>query len=261
MGKTKSEATLLKVTKKDPAFSMQVHKINNPDIVIIDDIEKMIKNPHIVVNGEKIKKIINKTTMHKVSLIPINHRHRLELEEIKKYIYDGFTKFGYKGFSIDIDNSYDPLSIYFCIRDKNSKIVAATRITIKLNGKKIACEYGIRNNGKCYTFKTSERIAEMNSFVFSSYRALPLLFATLGKFSYQNNITRGYCLMDVESQRFQEIYKFSGWKESEQYNDTVLFPTFGKITEEQFIPTQWRIMEIDKEKIYKYSLIFNNYGN
>ena len=118
-----------------------------------------------------------------------------------------------------------------------------------------------KSDGANYKFKNKELIAEMNSFVFSSYRALPLLFATLGKFSYQNNITKGYCLMDIESQRFSEIYQFSGWQKSKRYNAPVFFPTFGKVKEGKFVPTLWNIMEISKEKTYKYNLVFNNYNN
>jgi hypothetical protein len=191
--------------------------------------------------------------------IPINEENKEITSRIKSYIKEGFEKAGYEGYSYEFDSYFDPYSNYFYVEDKTGRILATARITDKTKDNLIPFEMGLKDDGTKYKLDEEVHVGDINSFVFSSFRALPLLYAVTGKFAHLMGMKKGFCLLDESSVRIKKIYLGAGFKYSEKYKDKIYFPTFGKTEKGIFKPTYWSIMEIDYDTILQHSRSADNY--
>jgi hypothetical protein len=190
---------------------------------------------------------------------PIDSDHAALIIRLKQFVINGFTKQGYEGFSPEIDSYFDPYSNYFYVENQAGKLLAVLRITEKTDRNELPLEQGLKNDGSRYRLDEQVKIADANSFVFHSPRALPVLFAAIAKFAVSRGIDKGFLLLDDGSARFKQIYLGGGFAQSKKYTAPIYFPTFGRTVGGRFQPTYWSILELDQASIQRHSLAAQNY--
>lgn len=129
----------------------------------------------------------------------------------------------------------------------------------KTKANALPIEHGLLRDGSSYKLDEKAKVADANSFVFTSTKALPLLFAAIAEFAVKRGIEKGLLLADNDSTRFKHIYLLGGFKNSAKYAEPIYFPTFGKTVEGKFQPTYWSIMELDRAAIIRHSQAAQNY--
>ena len=192
--------------------------------------------------------------------VPVDKQHAATVSRLKEYIIKSFAQQGYEGFSPEIDAYYDPFSTYFLVEDQRGRVLATLRITVKTPENKLPLEHGFKRGGGSYCLDELGLVADANSFVFRSPKALPLLFAAIARFADLRGIAKGFLLLDNDSARFKQIYLTGGFKPSKKYVEPICFPTFGKTVAGEFRPTYWSILELDRETILRHSREARNYG-
>jgi hypothetical protein len=191
--------------------------------------------------------------------VPVDQAHAALVNRLKEYIISGFAKGGYEGFSPEIDAYYDPFSTYFYVEDQSGKLLATVRITQKTKDNILPFEQGLLRDGSSYRLDEPVKTADANSFLFSSPRALPLLFAAIARFAVKRGVEKGFCLIDISLDRFKKIYLAGGYKLSAKYAEPIYFPTFGKTVDGEFRPTYWSVLELDHAAILQHSLEAEHY--
>ncbi|MBF0198599.1 MAG: hypothetical protein HQL32_12855 [Planctomycetes bacterium] len=227
-----------KVTKKTPNNQLQEKTvIQNPDVRVVQKAYDLdLKYSCIMISpGSKLSKAA----------------------EIRNKVINALNLFGYLGFSVDIDKSFDDSSIIVYIENQSKKILASARVTFRANNK-LPFEKGNTTSLTHYDLKGT-KYADINSFVFSSFKALPMLFSALGRLCEQNETKKCFCLCDEENKRIKSLYLKAGFQFSVKYSDPIFFPTFGRKINGKLIPTNWKIMEMPKKLIEEYSLEFSKY--
>ena len=185
--------------------------------------------------------------------IPVLPENRDIIGRIKSFVKEAFEKAEYAGYSVEYDAQFDTHSDYFYVCDAYGKILATSRVTDKTGENPIPFEKALREGGESYRVEEEGHIGDINSFVFSSFKALPILYAAVARFAELQGIQKGFCLLDETQERIRKIYLGGGFKYSNKYSDKVYFPDFGKIVKGILQPTLWSIMEIDRETIAGYS--------
>ena len=202
-----------------------------------------------------------KDTRHNLTCrsVPVDRAHAATVDRLKKHIVTSFARQGYEGFSREIDAYHDPFSTYFYVENHRGELLAVLRLTGKTDYNLLSLEQGIFQDGGSYRLAEAFKIADVNSFVFSSSRALPLIFPAVAGFAIGQGMEKGFCLLDVGSARFRRIYLRAGYRYSTRYAEPIYFPTFGKTVHGTFRPTFWAVMEIDHESILRQSRNAQNY--
>lgn len=191
--------------------------------------------------------------------VPVDRAHTATVERLKNHIVTSFARQGYEGFSREIDAYYDPFSTYFYVENQRGELLAALRLTGKTDYNLLSLEQGIFRDGGSYRLAEAFKIGDVNSFVFSSSRSLPLIFSAVASFAIGQGMEKGFCLLDVGSARFKRIYLRTGYRHSTRYAEPIYFPTFGRTVHGTFRPTFWSVMEIDRESILNQSRNALNY--
>ena len=189
--------------------------------------------------------------------LPITPKNIDRIEQARSLVIKAMEKRGYKGFALDIDRKYDPNSSYFVVENLDSEIVAAGRMTFKSASRNMPVEDGLKEDGARYDLQgQAGKISEINSFYCkrSDRRSLFVLYAAFGRFAYINNFNKVICLVDERNERLHWLYSKAGFKYSEQYSDRISFPTFGQIKFDQFRPTSWRVMEMNRYMVMLHAL-------
>ncbi len=186
----------------------------------------------------------------------------VRLGELKDSIMRGFARQGYTGFSLAIDNYFDPFSVYFTVQDDNGNLKAVARLTEKTAHNQLSLEQGFRRDGGgLYLLDETVRVGDVNSFVFTDQAALPPLFTALAKYALDHGIQKGFCLLDKDSRRFRRIYQGAGFHLSAKYPSPIYFPDFGRTVHRVFKPADWLIMEIDHSQIVSHSRLARLFVN
>ncbi len=178
---------------------------------------------------------------------------------IKDYVMAGAARQHYEGFSLEIDNVFDPFSDYIYVEGIGNRLIAALRLTRKTTGSRLPLELGLRDDGRRYRLAEKGGVADVNSFVFSTARALPLLFSATARYASACGIAKAFCLVDEASQRMEQIYSAAGFEPSQSYPEKIYFPTFGRSEGGAFKPTYWSIMEIGPDRILEHSRAADKY--
>jgi len=66
-------------------------------------------------------------------------------------------------------------------------------------------------------------------------------------------------MLDEENEVTKRMYLKVGFKFSSRYKDKIYFPTFGRLSEREFQPTFWTIMEMRRFWIFFHGLRANKY--
>jgi hypothetical protein len=185
--------------------------------------------------------------------VPIVPWNREVVARIKSFVKEAFEKAGYSGYSIEYDNQFDAHSEYFYVSAPDGKILATSRITDKTGRDPVPFEKALKGDGTSYKVEERGHVGDINSFVFSNFRALPILYAAVARYAELKGMGKGFCLLDEASERIKNIYLGGGFKYSAKYNEKVYFPGFGRVENGALTPTRWSIMEIDRETIMKDS--------
>ena len=127
------------------------------------------------------------------------------------------------------------------------------RITKKKSGRLLPIEKGLKKDGSSYRIEDQcATIAELNNFAVSDKRSLYTVWKLLLSIINKENIDKLYCLVDPENRFTNSFYSDLGFKNSEQYNELIIFPTYGKVINNVFIPSKWKILVIeDTQKMAK----------
>ncbi len=193
--------------------------------------------------------------------VPVIPENRDVAGKIKTFVKEAFEKAGYSGYSIGYDDQFDSHSDYFYVSDANGKILATSRVTDKTGTDPIPFEKALKEGGGRYKVEEVGHVGDINSFVFASFKALPILYAAVARFAEVKGIQKGFCLLDEAQDRIKKIYLGGGFKYSKKYSEKVYFPDFGVLVNGILKPTLWSIMEIDRETISRYSKTADAYLN
>ncbi|MBU0462003.1 MAG: hypothetical protein KJ574_05440 [Nanoarchaeota archaeon] len=186
-----------------------------------------------------------------------NSQDRRIIDEFKQYVKRKNERFGYEGFSFKIDDYFDPFSMYFYTRNRKGEIVATSRATLRVQDNILPFEMGIRPDGSKYILDEEVQVGDINSFAMSWGKSgmdgLMVLFAGLGRFMDGNDVKKVFCLLDEDNPVISQLYTGAGFEPSPTYDEKIVFPTYGKTVEGIFVPTMWRIMEMNPTMIKMYS--------
>ncbi len=182
------------------------------------------------------------------------------LEEFKAFVKRKNEKFGYVGFSMEIDNRFDADSQYFYTRNESGLIVVTSRVTVRRPDNIIPFEMGFKPDGTKYIVNEPCNVGDVNSFGASwnylgeSFEALFLLYVCLANFVIGKGMEKVFCLLDLDNPQIVQTYTGAGFELSEKYKEPIYFPSYGKLDENNnLVPTKWRIMEMTAEKFQEYA--------
>jgi hypothetical protein len=179
------------------------------------------------------------------------------IETARRFLIDAMVKYGYEGFSEDIDRTYDSKAAFFVVTDKDNNLIATARMVSRVEGENLPFEDGRRPDGSNYSTTTDHfRWSEINSFAYKKgqAKALPVLFAALGRYAWLSGITRVACLLDKNNNKTASLYSRAGFCLSKRFTDEIYFPTFGRTKNGRFEPTNWAIMTMNLSYIFFHSL-------
>ena len=171
------------------------------------------------------------------------------IQQIKAYYVQKVVNYGYSGFSYKVDNFFDRNSSFFCATDYQKNIQSILRCTLKKSNFSIPIEYGLRKNGQRYKIEDGSRVAELNTFAFSDFYSISLLWESLVHFVNFKGIQTLLCLVDPANQCTKKLYQDIGFSFSSKYPDLIHFKTYGKRKEKCFEPTYWKIMELKRQNM------------
>lgn len=191
--------------------------------------------------------------------LPIVPENREKVEQARALVATALQKYGYEGWSNDIDRFYDAHAFYFVAEDSNGRIVATSRLVNRVGGNTIPLEDGVRPDGSHYSLDADldkGGIADVNSFYFASghARALMPLFAVMARYGTLAGVRRSYCMLDIRNEKIRQIYLRAGYRFSKRFADPIYYPTFGGTDEGGFHPTKWTIMEMGKLRILVHAV-------
>jgi hypothetical protein len=193
-------------------------------------------------------------TCYQVAITPENQG---KTEKARQLVAEALTRYGYEGWSDEIDHSYDRTSFYFIVEDKAGEIVATTRLINRVPGMVVPLEVGDRPDGAHYSLEhETKKIADINSFFYKrgEARALIPLFSALARYGALTGVDRAYCMLDINNEKIKQMYLRAGFRFSPRYTEPISFPTFGKTTPDGFVPTPWTIMAMGRPAILKMAL-------
>ena len=136
------------------------------------------------------------------------------IETARRFLIDAMVKYGYEGFSEDIDRTYDSKAAFFVVTDKDNNLIATARMVSRVEGENLPFEDGRRPDGSNYSTTTDHfRWSEINSFAYKKgqAKALPVLFAALGRYAWLSGITRVACLLDKNNNKTASLYSRAGF--------------------------------------------------
>jgi len=186
---------------------------------------------------------------YKTFSIKMNQSNIQMIHRIKSFYEQRVLQYGYSGFSYKIDSFFDQSSTFFYVSDHKNNLKSTLRCTLRKQENRLPFEYAIRPGGSHYICKESSQIAELNTFTFTDFNSVPLLWASLINYVKEQQIKKIFCLVDPENEFTQRFYGEIGFSYSHQYNENVYFPTYGKIEEGSLQPTKWRILEITYDQM------------
>jgi hypothetical protein len=194
----------------------------------------------------------NGLTCHQV---PVNSTTEDLVESVRDMFIASVNKFGYVGFSREIDDVFHRRSTYVYITEA-TKIVMTCRVTARPLGAIVPLEMGVREDGGSYHLTVGERTVDMNTYTYvSGYyeHAMPLLAAGLGHYSKACGARRAYCLYDVVNERIKRAYFSIGFVPSNRFPEPIHFPTFCRQKDGRLEPVRWRVMEWDYKTIKRHA--------
>jgi hypothetical protein len=175
-------------------------------------------------------------------------------EKIRNMFIARMERFGYVGFSYEIDNEFHYRSTYVLVGDADGNIVMTSRVTLRPEGTMVPFEYGLRTNGESYKLEAGTQIVDINTYAYSKGHyetAMPLLTAGLGLHVKAKGARGAFCLYDQRNQAIRDSYSSVGFVHSKRFPEPIYFPTFcyrrrpNRDIEQVF----WRIMEWDEATI------------
>ena len=164
---------------------------------------------------------------------------------------------GYAGYTEAIDDEYHVVGTYIYITYKGV-IALAMRINDRDSSARFPFEMGCKRDGTQYQFTLDIPAVDMNTFCLDrryARKALPLLFATGGKYLQQQGIRRGYGLADIRNKTTVGIYCSVGLNHSNDFSEPVLFESFTH--QDDGTPVAWCVLEWPKQEIAKQAAIFD----
>ena len=194
--------------------------------------------------------------------LPINEDNREKVEAARTLVAGSLLKYGYEGWSNEIDRRNDPHAFYFIVEDDQGEIVATSRMIHRITDNTIPLEQGLKEDGTSYSLHEETRnVVDINSFYNKKghTRALFPLFAAMGRHAWLTGAQRVYCMLDEDNEYITKLYLKARFKFSEQFSEKIYFQTFGRTSEREFQPTFWTIMEMRRFWIFFHGLRANKY--
>lgn len=209
-------------------------------------------------------KLYSHKTKLTCNLLKVNQQTEALSEKLRNIFISSMKRYGYIGFSREIDNLFHYCSTYLYITEQTpSKIVMIGRVTPRLAGRILPFEMGILEDGSSYTLQTRcEAVADINTFTYVKgyYEdAMPLLTAGFGYCAKLLNAQEAYCLFDVDNDRIKHKYLSVGFTLSDEFPLALVFPTFCKKQDDLIQPVRWRVMKWDYENIKYYADLAKEY--
>lgn len=196
--------------------------------------------------------------------IPITPENMDVVEAARRIVAGSLSKYGYEGWSNEIDRKNDRHASYFIVYDRKKNIVATSRMIHRREDNTLPLEQGIRPDGTHYSLEgIPEIMIDVNSFYFKretvNIPALFLLYATMARYATLSGVNRAFCMLDPNNSFIKKLYLKAGFRFSERFTEPIYFPTFGRTVDGKFEPTYWRIMEMGPYRIMFYASLAFKY--
>ena len=194
--------------------------------------------------------------------------HRDKYERARELVAQAQVKYGYVGWSNEIDRTYDPYATFFIVEDQAGEIVATTRLVHRRDSL-VALERGFKRDGSQYSLAEENcLVADLNSFYFKKGHqdSLMLLFTTMSRYGILAGIKRAFCMLDKDNKFIERLYLGAGFRFSRRFQDPIAFPTYHKKIDREagpekdnLQPAYWTIMEMEKASILKMAFLSLRY--
>jgi hypothetical protein len=195
-------------------------------------------------------------------------------EELAKYerarelVAQAQIKYGYVGWSNEIDRTYDHHASFFIVEDHDGEIVATSRL-VHRGESLVAPEKGFKKDGTHHSFADEAvPIVDINSFYFKKGHrdCLMLLFSAIARYGAMAGIKRAFCMLDKENQFIEKLYLAAGFRFSSKFSEPISFPTYHKKIDRNggedasnLQPACWTIMAMEKATILKLAFLSLKY--
>lgn len=155
---------------------------------------------------------------------------------------------GYRGYDEVIDDACHRSGVYFFVC-KDSRVVLTSRINFR-STQVFPFEMGVTDAREQYQYQPAEHAADINTYsvdIRHIRRSSPLLLASLGRFLRTEQVTRLFCLVDLNNSVIRRIYDMAGFLDSPEFSQPIHFESFVNSADGQ--PTRWKILEMAQAEI------------
>lgn len=181
-------------------------------------------------------------------IMPVKHANLAIAQAVRSVHIRHLHNAGYRGYDEVVDDACHRSGVYFFVC-KDSRVVLTSRINFR-STQVFPFEMGVTDASEQYQYLPAENAADINTYsvdIRHIRRSSPLLLSSLGRFLRAEQVTRLFCLVDLNNSVIRRIYDMAGFRDSPEFSQPIHFDSFVHSSDNQ--PTRWQILEMAEAEI------------